>query len=442
MTNFDSNQNQLSMKTMISYGGLMIPLAIIDIPIMLYLPVFYSKEIGIDLGLVGLIFVFARIWDGITDPLIGWLSDMTKSRFGRRKPWVILATPVMMIASWHAFNPPEGATAGYVLFWLFTLFASWTAVYIPYLSWAAELSDDYDERSKVVSYREVGAMIANILVAVGPVLFLPDDAPIRDLLLYLFFSMLVLFPIFLLPMSYFVPDKAQKIKSTISISKIIRIFIDNKPFKQFVFSILLANLAFGMLNSVAIYLLDDALGLPNTFFKLFLIEYLCAIIATPLIVKFSAKVSKHVAMGIGLGFVVLSLMVFAFAPRESFITTAVGMGLLGIGYASLFIMPTSIVADIIDVDTVSSGEKRSGIFMAIYKFASKFSLALSVGISYGILDLMNYNTQGNSGESGIFALKLVGLGIPILMLIPAILIILKFPIDRQQHQLIRQQLES
>jgi len=66
----------------------MVPLAIVDVPIVIYMPVFYSKEIGIDIGLVGLIFVLARIWDGITDPLIGWLSDKTSSRYGRRKPWV------------------------------------------------------------------------------------------------------------------------------------------------------------------------------------------------------------------------------------------------------------------------------------------------------------------------------------------------------------------
>ncbi len=88
MTQSAKQNETLPAKILLSYGGLMVPLAIVDVPIVIYLPVFYSKEIGIDIGLVGLIFVLARIWDGITDPLIGWLSDKTSSRYGRRKPWV------------------------------------------------------------------------------------------------------------------------------------------------------------------------------------------------------------------------------------------------------------------------------------------------------------------------------------------------------------------
>lgn len=69
-----------------AYGGPALPLALAEVPILLYLPAFYAKEVGISAGLVGLIFSAGRLWDGLADVLIGWLSDRSRSRFGRRKP--------------------------------------------------------------------------------------------------------------------------------------------------------------------------------------------------------------------------------------------------------------------------------------------------------------------------------------------------------------------
>ena len=79
--------------------------------------------------------------------------------------------------------------------------------------------------------------------------------------------------------------------------------------------------------------------------------------------------------------------------------------------------------------------------MALYKFASKFSMALGVGIAYGVLDLIGYDAKGGNGEFGIYAIKGVGLGLPALFLLPGIFLIARFPIDKRQHQLIREKIE-
>jgi GPH family glycoside/pentoside/hexuronide:cation symporter len=441
MTQSAKQNETLPAKILLSYGGLMVPLAIVDVPIVIYLPVFYSKEIGIDIGLVGLIFVLARIWDGITDPLIGWLSDKTSSKYGRRKPWVVIGTPLLMISIWFAFNPAPDVGAVYAAFWMFCLFLSTTIVFIPYLSWGAELSSDYDGRNVVVGYREVAGMIGNIAVAAGPVLLLAADAPVREVLFYLLVVTFVLFPLTLAPMAMYLPDPQRSMVSKFSLTKAWGLLSHNRPFRLLTSVVILSGLAFGILNSLAIFLVDEGLGLSDKFFTLFLIEYLSAVALSPVIVYLARRFGKHQVMSGGLTVFTLALLLFAFGPRMNFLFAAIGICFLGCGIVTTAIMSTSILADIVDYDTVSSGEKRAGLYMALYKFASKFSMALGIGIAYGVLDLIGYDAKGGNGEFGIYAIKSVGLGIPALLLLPGIFLIARFPIDKHEYHLIRQKIE-
>lgn len=436
------DNKQLNNRVLLSYGGLGIPLALTDVPIYLYLPVFYSREVGIDLAAVGLIFVFARLWDGVTDPLIGWLSDHTRSRFGRRKPWVVIGIPLLLLSIWHVFNPAPDVGPIYVVFWLFCLFLSWTAIYIPYLSWGAELSADYDGRSRVVAFREVGYMVGSVAVSAGPVFLLAENAPVRDVLYYLLVATFLLFPLTAIPLSISVPDRIHTITSNLSISKAINVLLTNKPFQRLVLTLVLFNLALGMLNSLAIFLVDEGLGLPGKFFSFFLIEYLVAIALSPLLLHLAKQWGKHRVLVIGLVFFGMSLLSLIFGPRENYLFAASAAGVLGVGFAAMFITPSAILADIIDYDTVACGEKRAGIYMAVFKFASKASMAFSVGIAYGLLDLFGYNPKGGNGEFGIYVIKLVGAGIPVLLIIPGMLLMMRFPIDRHVHASLREQLEQ
>jgi len=436
----DQSQN-LSQKTLLSYGALSVPLTMVDVPVLMYLPVLYSRDIGISIGLVGLIFVLARIWDGVTDPLIGWLSDKTSSKYGRRKPWIVLSVPLLMISTWFAFNPPDDVGPVYVTFWLFCFFVSWTAVFIPYLSWGAELSGDYNDRSKVVGYREVCTMLGHMAVAAGPVVLLANDAPVQQVLFYLIAVTFVLFPITLASLASFVPDRIHTGASKVSVLEALQLLGANRPFRLFIIVIVLANLALGMLNPLVIFMVDEVFGLSEQFFKLYLVEYLSAIAFSPLVVYAAGRIGKHWTLSVGLAMFCLALIVFAFAPRENILFAVIGVSVLGGGFSALFIMPTSMLADIVDYDTVTSGEKRAGLYIAVFKFATKFTMALSVGIAYGILELIGYDAQGGNGEFGAFAIKLVALWIPALILLPAIVLISRFPINKHEQELIRQKIE-
>ena len=87
------------------FAALAIPLAGAGLPLAVYLPPYYAQELGLGLGAVGLIFMLSRVWDAATDPLVGVLSDRTRSRFGRRKPWIAAGAPLFALATAAIFAP-------------------------------------------------------------------------------------------------------------------------------------------------------------------------------------------------------------------------------------------------------------------------------------------------------------------------------------------------
>ena len=99
---------KLTKPILISYGALAVPLAALGLPLTVYLPPFYEGPIGLSVGTVGIIFMVARFWDIFTDPLMGALVDRYPSKWGRRKHWIVIGIPILMLASWYVFIPSEG----------------------------------------------------------------------------------------------------------------------------------------------------------------------------------------------------------------------------------------------------------------------------------------------------------------------------------------------
>ncbi|TDI58255.1 MAG: MFS transporter, partial [Alphaproteobacteria bacterium] len=140
--------HKLPTKTLFFYGLADVPVMLALMPMSIYLYRFYTGDIGLAISTVANIMLFARLFDVITDPLIGYLSDHTKSRFGRRKPWMLASVPLLMLGIYKIFMPPEGIGAVYLFSWLMVMWLGWTMLMIPYYAWAAELTTDYDERTK------------------------------------------------------------------------------------------------------------------------------------------------------------------------------------------------------------------------------------------------------------------------------------------------------
>ncbi len=121
-------------------------MAAMGMPVAVYLPRFYTEGMGLSLVTVGTIFTLARIWDVITDPVMGIVIDKFDTRWGRRKHWIAISIPILVLSVWMVFMPnQESVSAGYLLFWLIALYVGYTMLAIAHQSWGAELALTYDD---------------------------------------------------------------------------------------------------------------------------------------------------------------------------------------------------------------------------------------------------------------------------------------------------------
>ena len=144
---------RLSRKVLAAYAAPAFSQALIHGPVGTVIQGIYGKHFGVALASIALVLVVSRIFDAVTDPIIGYLSDRYRSRWGKRKPWLLVGSFIAVIACWYQYVPPGTVSASYFLFWFLLAYVGWTVSEIPYRAWMAELSDDYNERTRIATWR-------------------------------------------------------------------------------------------------------------------------------------------------------------------------------------------------------------------------------------------------------------------------------------------------
>jgi Na+/melibiose symporter-like transporter len=428
---------------LLAYGGMSMPLWLAVIPILTYLPAFYAQELHLRVGLVGLIFLSARLWDGCADLLVGWLSDRSMSRFGRRWPWVLLAAPCLMVATWFLCNPPQGAGLLYLAVWAALFYTAWTAMYIPYLSWGSELATDYVERSRVTSFREAFTMLGNLFFALAPLVLLAPGAPLRDVLFLIAIAVLLTVPLAILPLGLFVRDPVPTRRIEASLAKGLTRLAKDRILVLFIIATLLIFTGEGVINSVVVFAFDVGLQMPGKVFWIIFIIYVAALTALPAALRLNKRTEKHKLLAGALAVKAIGFAAHLWVPMGKFPVVIPLWIMVGIAHIFTLVLPTSILADIIDHGEVSEGERRSGAYVAIYNLALKVGLALGVGLSFGLLGLLHFDpSSAHHSAADALNVRLVGFALPGLLIAVAIVLLLKHPITKAAQQRLREIIDS
>ena len=151
----------------VAYAAPAFTLAVVGIPVYVYVPKFYTDVVGVHIGMLGFLLLAVRIFDALTDPMLGYVSDSTRTPLGRRRPYIALGSLALAASLYLLFNPPQ-ASPTFETWWfgicIFSLFLFWTTVTVPYEALGPELTFDYHERTGLFGLRD-GAMLAGTLVA-------------------------------------------------------------------------------------------------------------------------------------------------------------------------------------------------------------------------------------------------------------------------------------
>jgi GPH family glycoside/pentoside/hexuronide:cation symporter len=171
-----TSAERLPLRVRLSYGAPSFAGAGMAIPIAIHLTIFYSDTILVPLGVIALVKAFARALDALTDPIMGWMTDSTHSRWGRRRPWILLGAPTAAVAFYLMFTPPESLTGANATAWFAATYISYylfhTVYIIPHNGLGPELTLDYNERSTLFGIREGFVVLGTLVAAVAPPIFI------------------------------------------------------------------------------------------------------------------------------------------------------------------------------------------------------------------------------------------------------------------------------
>jgi len=425
----------------VAYGLPSFGLAAVGIPLYVHLPKFYTDVVGVNVATLGGLLVLSRVFDAITDPMIGLLSDRTRTRFGRRRPYIAVAAVPLAVCIYLLFTPPAGdpATAAWwFALWAFLMYVFWTAVVVPYESLGAELTSDYDERTAVLGVREAFLIAGTLAGAIVPALVRagvdqpPGDARERAT----FFWLASLYgPLMVASCWWCAATLRERVPSRQAHAPLLaglRQTLGNRPFAILLAAYTVSAFGGALPATLIFYYVEYVLRSDQG--SLFLaIYFVVGFLFLPgwivLARRFGKKPAWLAAMAVNTGAFV---GVFFLGPGQ---TLAYGflVALSGIGFGATLALPSAMQADVIDYDELLSGARREGQYVGLWSVAKKMAAAVGVGIALPVLDWSGYVPKTEQSPQVVLALRTLYAGVPCLCNIVSFLIAFRYPIDRACH---------
>ena len=422
-----------------AYGSLAFPLAAAFIALQVIVPTFYAQALGLSLSAVGGILLAARLWDLFTDPVVGYLSDRTPERFGRRKAWVVGSAPLVAGSVWLLFNPPAGVGNLFLLLCTFAIYVAGTMSIVPMNAWGAELSPAYHQRSRIAGARVVfglaGTLCALLLVDNSDSAAL--GASLYSIGLLALASLAVSVPWAALR----VPDRGEVRDSGATLRGALQLLLTPSPFRRLLLAFLLNGLGNAIPATLFLLYVTHVLQAPGIAGPMLFLYFLCSALSVPAWVAISRRLGKHRAWCWA---VCGSCVFFAGAPflgAGDVIAYGIIVAGTGLMIGADLALPSAINGDLIEWDALENGRRRPGLFFALWGTASKFAYALAVGLVFPLLDLSGFDATASSNAAGDVRLLAVLYGGPSLLFKGmALAMMWHFPIDEQEHERIRGEL--
>ncbi len=423
----------LSRSQLVLFGLPEFAMYLAVIPMSLYLPLFYSRDLGLSITDIGLLLMVARISDVVTDPLIGTLSDRTRTRLGRRKPWMLAGVPLMMVSAFQLFSPSGAISNAYLLLWSVLLWLGWTMINIPYYAWGAELSEDFDERTRITGWRQAFGFAGNISVLMVPVAatqLFGYGGVASEALVIIGGMTLILLPVLIGLTVWRLPERMTTPPAHEPILRNLKAMLSNGSFIVLFIGFTFMSLGTTMIATLFMLFTTFAMELERQAQPILLSYFAVNIVGLPFWVWLSGRIGKREAWMTGTLVMALATPLYlTLAPGEivPFVLMTTVIGFAGGNFIALSL---SMKADVIDVAARRRGESTAGAYMAIWSLGSKTTQALALGISLPLLGLFGFDPRMENGPDEIDALRYAIALLPPACYLIAILVIYRYPISR------------
>ena len=402
---------------------------------MIMLPAFFAEVHGFEISVIGIFIFLSKLIDITTDPLVGWLND---KNFFSRKIYLILGGILSGVALTQLFLKEDIDQEILLLIWLSVLYFGWTLFQIPYLSIGYDLEKNYFLRTKLSATREFFILLGLFCSLGIPMFFSISNEKLLEniVLISLLFGFLglVLF-------CSLIPENRKINKKKIKFKKIIQNLKKNIHFSRIFFVLVVNNLANVFPMVLFAFFITYVLGGDDSNRQTTLFFYfLFAIIGVPFWTIISKKYGKKEVWCLSLFLSAFFFLLIFFLENGNFLFFIIISCITGFCLGADLIIPPSILADITDLHRGKFGEDISGVFFSIITFLNKFAFALVSIFVFGIMGVLDFQTEGEiNANVKLFIIISYALA-PILLKLLAAYLLMNFKLKENELQKIQKKI--
>lgn len=437
-------EQQLPAWRLAAFASIAFPSAGLILPLAIFLPPYYTRTLGLGLAEVGLVFMLVRIFDIVTDPVMGMVGDRFDTRWGKRRPWLVVALPCLLIGVYMAFMPSGTPTSLYLGFWLVVLYVGTTMKTISHQAWAAELSADYDERSRIAGFNSFAGFAGSLLILLPLAVleYLGTPPAGHEALTFFGIMVMVFAPLCVLAAVTLVGERPGRSAPRVRLLEGLGTVLKNPHMRRLLLADAMASMPGAVMAGLFIFYQAELIGTAR-FNSLALIAfYVGHIVGVPAWIRLSYRVGKHRAFAIDSLCFCLTTAAFFFPGQGDVALFIVTMFATGFAHSGLQFLIRSMAADVVDYDNVETGGQRTGLYFALLSITAKVGGALAIGVTYPLLDAVGFDAQGSNSADTQFAFRMIYLIVPVLAMLLAFLAIRGFGLDQLQQATLRRRIAA
>jgi GPH family glycoside/pentoside/hexuronide:cation symporter len=440
-------KGKLPTRTKFFYGVGDLGNATVNSAIQFFLMKFYTDAALVVPALAGSALLIGKIWDAINDPLAGWYTDKAKSRFGKRRVFMIFgAIPLGLSIALLWYVPPASRIWTFVWIALtFMLFDTvWTFTNVPYYALTSELTDDYDERSALISYRMALAVPAYLVGAALTPAIVGLFALQRTGYAFIGIAYGALAAAVLLISAAGIRERgvAAVAPSEANVFRSFGLALRNKPFVWLCGTYLVLNIAFAFMKTLMAYFIEYQLLMKEQTSLVMGLMLICVTASIPFWRWLGLKMDKGPAYALGMAIGALAIAITFFLPHHETSLVYLVAVLGGFGLAAQWIFPWTMVADVADFDRAETGQQRSGMYFGVWGLATKISEAFALAAVGWILTGVGYVPNVEQTPQALLGIRAFFGPVPALCIIVVLPLLIRYPITRKSHAEVRARLEA
>ncbi len=433
------HKSGLSRTTKLLYGVGDIGNAMVNSAIQFFLLLFYTDAALVAPAVASSALLIGKIWDAVNDPLVGYLSDRTRSRFGKRRVYMIFGALPMAVVVFLIWRMPRGLGPAAAFAWIALSFILYdtvnTLTSVPYYALTAELTQDYDERASLTTFRMLLGVPAYLVGAAATPAIAGLFASLQTGYGWVgvLYGVIAAVVLWISAAGIREPPEAKTEQSPTPPLRSFLATFQNRAFVRLIVAYLIANLGFALVQTLLAYFLTYQMRMADqvpVVMGLLLVSIFAFLFPWRMLAQ---RWNKGPAYALGLGIGGLTVATTFFLPHNPTPLIYLVAIVAGIGFSANWVFPWAMVPDVVEFDPLQAGEQRGGVYYGVWGFASKLTAALGIALSGWVLQLYGYQPNVEQSAHTLLGIRLFFGPVPAVVLAIALPLLVWYPITRATH---------